>query len=139
MIASPTFSKFCRFITVGIICAALFFAINYSLRVILSVGEFWSLATTYAICFWIGYVSQRNFAFRSDSWHRRSLPRYFIMHFVGMLFVYYFTHWMRSEFELGDLSSSLVATGLAGMASFIISLTWVFQSSDATLRAQTRR
>jgi len=61
------------------------------------------------------------------------------MHFVGMLFVYYFTHWMRSEFELGDLSSSLVATGLAGMASFIISLTWVFQSSDATLRAQTRR
>jgi putative flippase GtrA len=136
---SPLLEKFFRFVAVGLACAILFFAINYSLKIVFNFGQFISLAATYIICFWIGYISQRQFAFRANTLHRRSLPRYLMLHFFGMLFVYYFTQWIQLSFDLGSMSSSLVATGLAGLASFIVSLTWVFRSPDTPLGAETRK
>ena len=126
----PLLVKLVRFSVVGGLCALLFFLIHYSLTTIFSVSLMPSLITTYAICFGIGYSLQRNFAFRSTTQHRRSLPRYFILHFCGLLFVYYLTRWMESHFLLGNMGASLVATGIAGLVSFVISLTWIFQTQN---------
>ncbi|MGD9923122.1 MAG: GtrA family protein [Pseudorhodoplanes sp.] len=125
-----------RFVAIGGLCAAFFFLINFLLLQIIELPLLPALALTYAICFGVGYTLQRNVAFRSSTSHRRSLPRYFLLHCAGMLIVYFLTLWLTPFFSLGSLGPSAISTGLAGIASFIISLTWVF-SEKPDLAAQT--
>ncbi|MGR8932195.1 MAG: GtrA family protein [Gammaproteobacteria bacterium] len=120
-------ATFGRFILVGTTCALIFFCLHYLL---LSVGQLSLLASlfiTYASCFGIGYLLQRNLTFRSESSYRHSLPRYFVLHSVGLAFVYFGTSSLASQFPNNPLAPSLITTALAGAASFAISLSWVFR------------
>lgn len=126
---NPVLAKFFRFGLVGALCAVLFFAVNYALLDVAGLPLFSALVLTYAICFGIGYFLQRNVAFRATGNHRRSLPRYFALHLGGMVAVYFLTLWLKPLNDLGRFGPSLIATLLAGLASFCISLTWVFAPS----------
>jgi hypothetical protein len=108
------------------------FAPYYFLRFIIFFLQFvklpaWlALFSTYAACSGIGYTLQRNFAFKATGAHRKSFQRYLVHHVFGMIFVYTATQWMEAVWRIGAVGASLSATALAGLASFIISLTWVF-------------
>lgn len=125
-----TLSKFSRFLAVGGLCAILFFMVYYFCLQIAGLPRLLALLITYAACFGIGYTLQRKFAFRTATTHRRSLWRYLVLHMLGMGFVYSMMQWMQSTWQIGATAASLSATALAGFASFIISLTWVFAEPD---------
>jgi putative flippase GtrA len=111
---------------VGGLCAILFFAVYYFFLQFVKLPAWLALLSTYTTCFGIGYTLQRNFAFKATGAHRRSLQRYIMLHVFGMIFVYSATQWMEAVWRIGAVGASLSATALAGLASFIISLTWVF-------------
>jgi putative flippase GtrA len=111
---------------VGGLCALLFFAVYYFCLEIVKLPASLALLSTYTTCFGIGYTLQRKFAFKATGTHRKSLWRYLVLHVVGMIFVYSATQWMEAVWRVGAVGASLSATALAGLASFIISLTWVF-------------
>ncbi len=122
--------KLIRFGIIGTACAVLFFAVNYALLNMARLSTAAALVLTYAICFGIGYYLQRNVAFRATLHHRKSLPRYFAMHVGGMIFVYLMTVYLSPLFAAGSFGPSLITTALAGMVSFVISLSWVFRESS---------
>jgi putative flippase GtrA len=119
-------SKFVRFSIVGGLCAILFFAVYYFCLQVVKLPAWLALLSTYTTCFGVGYTLQRNFAFRATATHHRSLWRYLVLHVFGMIFVYSATQWMEAVWRIGAVGASFSATALAGLASFVISLTWVF-------------
>lgn len=116
-----------RFNIIGILCAVIFFFINFLARKITSETEFFPIIASYMVCVGIGYVMQRKFSFNYTYGYKKSLSRYLILQIIAGIFVYFSISWLQRNFELGQVSSSLTATGLAGIASFIASLTWVFR------------
>ena len=121
-----TFKKLARFVLVGAFCAGVFFVVNYVLLQVVALSFAFALLLTYAICIGLGYVLQRNVAFKATGGHRRSLLRYLALQSAAMLFVYSATPLLRPVVGSGSLGASLVTTGLAGVASFFVLLTWVF-------------
>lgn len=126
LIAVDTLSKLARFVVVGGLCAILFFAVYYFCLQLVKLPALLALLSTYTTCFGIGYALQRNFAFKATGTHRKSFWRYLVVHVLGMIFVYFVTQWMEAVWRIGAVGASLSATALAGLVSFIISLTWVF-------------
>jgi putative flippase GtrA len=114
---------------VGGLCAILFFVVYYFFLELVKLPAWSALLSTYTTCFGMGYALQRNFTFKATGTHRKSLWRYLVLHVVGMIFVYSATQWMEAVWRIGAVGASLSATALAGLASFIISLTWVFAES----------
>jgi putative flippase GtrA len=131
--------KLATFGVIGGGCAMLFFVINYACLRLLGIPFFVALASTYLICFPIGYLLQRTLTFRSNVRHKRSLPRYFLLHLSGMGFVYFGTLALEPYFLPRSFAVAFIATCLAGLASFVISMTWVFaplrpRTSNATVK-----
>jgi putative flippase GtrA len=125
--------KLATFGVVGGGCAMLFFVINYTFLRLLGIPFFVALALTYMICFPIGYLLQRNLTFRSNVQHKRSLPRYLLLHLGGMGIVYFGTLALEPYFPPRSFVVPFLATCISGLAGFVISLTWVF----APLRPRT--
>jgi putative flippase GtrA len=131
-----------KLVTFGMIgggCAVLFFVINYACLRLLGIPFFVALALTYLICFPIGYLLQRNLTFRSSVRHKRSLPRYFLLHLGGLGSVYFGTLALEPYFLPRSFAVPFLATCIAGLASFAISMSWVFaplrpRTSDATVK-----
>jgi putative flippase GtrA len=131
-----------KVVTFGIIgggCALLFFVINYVCLRLLGIPFLIALALTYLICFPVGYLLQRNLTFRSNVQHKRSLPRYFLLHLGGLGLVYFGTLALEPYFLPRSFAVPFLATCLAGLASFVISMSWVFaplrpRTSSATVK-----
>ena len=124
---TPMFiGKLVRFGAVGAACAAVFFAVNYTLLNLAGLGVFLSLALTYMTTFFLGYVLQKNVAFRSTSRHGRSLPRYALLHLAGFFLVYFLTLRLGAVLPHPEVTSPLAATLLCGLFSFAVSIAWVF-------------
>jgi putative flippase GtrA len=131
--------KFATFGVIGGGCAVLFFMINYVCLRLLGFPFFVALALTYLICFPIGYLLQRTLTFRSNVRHKRSLPRYLLLHLGGMGFVYFGTLALEPYFLPRSFALPFLTTCLAGLASFVISMAWVFaplrpRTSNATVK-----
>jgi putative flippase GtrA len=126
-----------KVVTFGIIgggCALLFFVINYVCLRLLEIPFLIALALTYLICFPVGYLLQRNLTFRANVQHKRSLPRYFLLHLGGLGIVYFGTLALEPYFPPRSFVVPLLATGISGLEGFVISMSWVF----APLRPRTR-
>ncbi len=128
-----------RFIVVGGLCALLFFAINYS---VLRYSHSMPLAiiVAYIFCFPLGYTLQRNFTFQAlpeKQPHRIGLARYFILHAVCAAVVYVGTLLLQLVIPQNPPIASIVATGLSGAASFVVSRLWVFAPRIADLEQES--
>lgn len=131
MTADTFYGKMLRFGLVGTACAIVFFFINYMMLNFFGLGVFFSLVITYFSCFFMGYILQKNVAFRSDSRHSRSLPRYAMLHLGGFVFVYFVTEYLARVLPRPDVSAPLAATFFCGLISFFISVSWVFADHPA--------
>jgi len=123
--------KLLRFALVGGLCAVLFFSISYIFLELAGLQLAPTILLTYPICIGVGYGLQHKITFKATTGHRRSLPRYLALQAGGVTFVYYVTLWLRPHFALGSVSLPLIVTAIAGFASFVISLTWVFEPRSA--------
>ena len=115
-----------RFLIVGGVCAVLYFAICLALIRFAGASPFVATAVTYFICFWIGYASQREIAFRSTQSHSITLVRYSIWHLFGATAVSLATSVASTSLNLSPMLVAAVSTVLCGIASFFISSRWVF-------------
>ncbi|MEP9386212.1 GtrA family protein [Mesorhizobium sp. KR9-304] len=118
--------KFLRFFIVGTTCSTLFFATYFFLLHFAKLSLSVTTVLTYSICFFVGYFLQRNFTFRARGVHGKSVLRYLALHSFAMIFVYFTTQRMETVYGFGPFAASLSATAIAGIVSFVISLTWVF-------------
>ena len=123
-----TIRQFMIFVLVGGGCSVLFFVINYAcLRIlIIPFGE--SLLLTYGLCFGVGYTLQRNLTFKSTINHKRSLPKYLALHVGVLTFIYLATPVLSPYFPPSSFGVPLITTFVAGVASFVISIGWVFDT-----------
>ena len=118
-----------RFVVVGGACAILYFAICLFLSDMAGFSPFYASMGAYLVCFFIGYSSQREIAFRSTTSHRITLTRYFVWHVFGATSVSFATNFATGSFELKPLFIALVSTALCGVVSFCISYGWIFRNS----------
>jgi putative flippase GtrA len=120
-----------RFVLVGLSCAGLFFVVNY-VALKLSGSVLFALVVAYVLCFPAGYLLQRNFTFdapiRQD--HSVGVPRYFILHLAGFVFVYIGTLFLNRYIPEFPIVTSTLTTGMAGAVSFVISRAWVFYADN---------
>lgn len=117
-----------RFILVGAVCAGLYFGFYYVLRGFLNFSAYSASLTAYFLCFGFGYFGQCRIAFRSTVSYRLSLPRYALLQACVGLGVSFAIEWLTRNSALRPYEMSLLATALAGMASFIVSATSVFKN-----------
>ena len=118
-----------RFIAVGLVCALLYFGICFLLRAGFDWGAFSATIAAYAACFGFGYLGQKKLAFRSTSRHVRSLPRYAALHTVGGFLTAISVDSITRISNLPAVYMAVLATGVAGVASFFISYYWVFREA----------
>lgn len=121
----PLDRRFARFVLVGGAVAALFLVACYLLAA-QGLPPFWASLAAYGLAFVTGYLAQRHWTFGARHRHRHALPRYMAVQAgcaLGCALV------AQASVDLLGLSPALmavVATGFAGLASFILSLIWVF-------------
>jgi putative flippase GtrA len=118
-----------RFLAVGSACAALYFGICFFLRAGFDWSAFSATITAYAACFGLGYLGQKKLAFRSTSRHTRSLPRYAALHTAGAYLTAVSVDGISRMSSLPPVYMAVLATGVAGVASFFISYYWVFREA----------
>jgi putative flippase GtrA len=119
-----------RFAGVGLTCAAVYFALCYVYQSALGWGPFEASAAAYACCFGAGYFAQRSLTFRSKVKHRVALPRYAALHAAIALLTSAGTAWVSRILATEPFYTAVVATGLAGVASFAVTLSWIFPIVD---------
>lgn len=124
-------SSAARFVAIGGACALLYFAICLVLSDVGNFSPFYASLSAYAVCFVIGYSSQRRIAFRSTASHRVTLTRYFIWHAFGATAISTAVEIAARSLALTPLAAALVSTVLCGAVSFCISSRWVFSDSRA--------
>ena len=119
-----------RFACVGLTCAGAYFVLCFLYQSALGWGPFEASAAAYACCFGAGYFAQRSLTFRSKVKHRVALPRYAALHAVIALLTSAGTAWVSRILATEPLYTAVVATGLAGVASFAVTLSWIFPIVD---------
>jgi putative flippase GtrA len=133
MLGSSMSEKTVRFVVVGSACAALYFLLCLFFRAVLDWRAFAATGVAYAICFCLGYLGQKKFAFRSTSRHTRSLPRYAALQATVAIVTAISTEWLTGALDLSPLYMSVFATGMAGVVSFFASYYWVFREPSVPL------
>ena len=123
-----------RFGGVGLTCATVYFALCYVYHSVLRWGPLEARAAAYACCFGAGYVAQRSVTFRSKVKHRIALPRYAALHAVIATLTSVGTASVSRIFAIEPLYTAAVATGLAGVGSFVVTLMWIFPVPDGSAR-----
>ena len=123
-------ARFIRFVISGGFCAALFFCLYY-VGVLLGLRAFAANLAAYAIAFSVGYMLQRNWAFGGRHRHQAALPRYAVVQVCCALLTSGVNEVATTYIHLPKLLLSLFATFLAGGASYVASLLWVFSDGDA--------
>lgn len=115
-----------RFVGVGLANAALYFALCYALQSWQGWTAFAATVTAYTCCFGVAYVAQRSLTFRSALKHQVTLPRYASLHACLALLTSTTTASASWLLTTDPLFTAIAGTLLAGAASFLISLNWVF-------------
>ena len=123
-------AKFVRFVISGGGCAFLFFCLYFA-GVSLGLPAFAANLGAYAIAFSAGYLLQRNWTFGARHRHQSALPRYALVQICCALVTSGVTEIATSHLSVPKLVSSLLATIIAGGASYVASLLWVFPDGDA--------
>ncbi|THD63288.1 GtrA family protein [Phenylobacterium sp.] len=123
-------AKFVRFVVSGGGCAFLFFCLYYA-GVSLGVRPFAANLIAYALAFSAGYLLQRSWTFGGRHRHQSALPRYAIVQVCCALLTSGVTEIATPHLQIPKLALSLVATIIAGGASYVASLLWVFPDGDA--------
>lgn len=121
-----------RFIFVGVAVAGLFFSLCYIFEGTFGWSPFIAAFVAYLICFAVGYVGQKTFAFGSQLQHIKSLPRYAVLQVAVALVTATSTQVAGTWLDLDVPYSSLFATALAGAFSFFGSYFWVFRTPPLT-------
>jgi putative flippase GtrA len=119
-----------RFVGVGASCALVYFSLCYAFQVQLGWSSFGATAVAYACSFGVGYSGQRLLTFRSTVAHRVSLSRYATLHVGGAVLTSVIIASAGRLLAIEPLYSAAISTILAGAASFLISLKWVFPDAQ---------
>ena len=72
------------------------------------------------------YLAQRNWTFRSNAPHGRSLARYIAVQLLCMLVTACLSQFFMTLLSLVPLHASLLSTAITSVISFVLSLYWVF-------------
>ena len=131
MLYSASAGKTMRFALVGAVCAVLYFHLCYGLKAGLGWSAFSAALVAYLVCLAIGYAGQKHFAFKSNSGHNKSLPRYAVLQVAVALFTALSTEWATHVMDFSAFYVSAFATLVAGGISFLVSYHWVFEEPPA--------
>ena len=114
-----------RFVVTGGGAAALFFVLSIAF---LTAGAppFWGSLAAYAIAFLASYLVQRGWTFRGLHRHGHALPRYLILQLGCALSSAAAAQALDTLFAASVLLTSFIATGFAGVVSYVLSANWVF-------------
>lgn len=126
---NATHWKFARFIVVGASSAAIYFFIVWNLLERTSLSMFSSSLIGYILVVGATYVAQRNWTFRSNAPHGRSLAKYIAVQLLCMLVTAGLSQFFTSLLSLVPIHASLLSTVFTSLISFVLSLLWVFGDS----------
>lgn len=114
-----------RFIVTGAGAAALFFVLSVAF-VTAGAPPFLGSLAAYAIAFLASYLLQLGWTFRGLHRHGHALPRYLILQLSCALLSAAAAQALVALFAAPVLLMSFIATGFAGVVSYVLSSTWVF-------------
>jgi putative flippase GtrA len=124
-----------RFIVTGGGAAALFFVLSVAF-VTTGAPPFWGSLAAYAVAFLASYLLQRGWTFRSLHRHGHALPRYLILQLGCALSSAAAAQALVSLFAAPVLLMSFIATGFAGVVSYVLSSKWVFPMAAKIVNKQ---
>ena len=116
-----------RFVVVGSLSAAGYFALCFLAQVIIGWPAFWASLVAYGIAFALTYLAHKHWAFRSKTPHGTTLLRYGILQAGLALAIASTTQILATWFGFPALINSIVSAVLAAGLSYFLSLNWVFR------------
>lgn len=118
-------ARLARFVASGLAGAGVYFC-AYVLATHAGLPPFAANLAAYFVAFFVGYALQRGWTFESRHRHRTALPRYFIVQLGCALVTSVASQAASLLVAMPPIMLALASTGLAGAASYVASILWVF-------------